>query len=72
MESETVSRFGKLAEQFGHLRLPLQILKSAGGYYLGTMDDTGPVSRESEEYFDSSADAQAALDTGAWTQREHP
>lgn len=50
--------------------LPLQVLRSAAGYYIGTYDD-GPVTRESVAYFPTHSSAQQALDTGAWTQRDH-
>lgn len=53
-------------------RLPLQVLRSAAGYYIGTFDDhDGPCSRESVEYFPSRDAAAKALTTGAWTQRSH-
>lgn len=51
--------------------LPLQVLRSAAGYYIGTYDDDGPVTRESVEYFRTHQSAQQALGTGAWTQRDH-
>jgi hypothetical protein len=60
---------GKLALLYCGLQLRLQVLKSAAGYYIGTADDDGPVSRESEEYWSDRMVAQAALDRGAWTQR---
>ena len=44
------------------------VLHSAAGHYIGTRDIEGPVSRESVEYFRSSAAAQRALDRGGWTQ----
>ncbi|EIC4005151.1 hypothetical protein OHD41_19205 [Escherichia coli] len=50
--------------------LPLQILSSARGYYIGTQCDEGPVSRESEEYFRNYEQAVRALENGIWTQRE--
>ncbi len=53
-------------------RLPLQVLRSAAGHYIGTQDDEGPVSRESVEYFPTHLAAQRALGTHAWTQRAHP
>ncbi|MBV59848.1 MAG: hypothetical protein CMH65_00935 [Nevskiales bacterium] len=52
-------------------RLPLQVLHSAAGHFIGTQDDEGP-SRESVEYFPTRQSAQQALDTGAWMQRRHP
>jgi hypothetical protein len=65
---------GKLAFDFMGVRLPLQVLCSAGGHYLGTFDDEGPVSRESAEYWPTEAAAAKALAAGpdAWTQRDHP
>jgi predicted PolB exonuclease-like 3'-5' exonuclease len=48
--------------------LPLQVLKSARGYYIGTMNHEGPVSRESEEYFKTFQQAEKALVSGNWTQ----
>lgn len=52
-------------------RLPLQVLRSAAGHYIGTFDD-GPASREFVEYFPSHEAARHALETGAWTQRPCP
>lgn len=63
---------GFLAFEFGRRRLPLSVLKSARGYYLGTFCDLGPVSRESAEYWPSEEQAQAAMASGEWTQRDHP
>lgn len=65
-----MSIHGQLAAQFG-FRLSLQVLQSANGYYLGTEDDGGPVSRESVEYFPDREAADRALSTGEWTQRDH-
>jgi|GEM_PF-5384825 hypothetical protein len=50
-------------------QLPLCVLKSGAGYYIGTADDAGPVSRESEEYWRSEECAQLALDKQLWTPR---
>ncbi|WP_179207549.1 hypothetical protein [Escherichia coli] len=41
---------GILAAQAGYT-LPLQVLSSVRGYYIGTQCDEGPVSRESVEYY---------------------
>ncbi|MBE8178428.1 hypothetical protein [Leptospira borgpetersenii] len=73
---------GQLAEKFLDVQLPLQVLGSKAGFYIGTfleldltleMDEMpdffGPVSRESEEYFSSAEEAQYALDKGLWTQK---
>jgi len=64
-----MSIHGQLAAQFGY-RLSLQVLQSANGFYLGTEDNGGPVSRESVEYFPSAEAASLALTSGQWTQRD--
>ncbi|MGE0371788.1 MAG: hypothetical protein AB7Q01_07860 [Gammaproteobacteria bacterium] len=61
---------GLLALTYVGKRLPLQVLRSAAGHYIGTFDD-GPVTRESVEYFPTVEAARHALETGAWTQRRH-
>ncbi|MCC4595463.1 hypothetical protein NRY95_05695 [Xanthomonas campestris pv. phormiicola] len=63
---------GYLALIWVGTRLPLQVLASAADHYIGTIDNEGPVSRESIEYFPSDEAATHALATGAWTQRLHP
>ncbi|MGB3288559.1 MAG: hypothetical protein WBA83_04740 [Burkholderiaceae bacterium] len=60
--------FGHLALTYVDSCLPLEVLHSAGGHYIGTRDAHGPVTRESVEYFRSSAAAQRALQRGGWTQ----
>jgi len=65
--SQPVS-FGHLALTYVGSLLPLEVLHSAAGHYIGTRDVHGPVSRESVEYFRSSATAQRALERGGWTQ----
>jgi len=66
-------QIGKLARAFCHLELELEVLKSNAGFYLGTKDEMSfPVSRESEEYFESFDDAELALKDGNWTQRIRP
>lgn len=65
------SKFGLLAAQAGFY-LPVTVLKSAAGFYLGTADEEGPCSRESLEYFQTRERAEQALATGQWTQRNHP
>ena len=62
---------GLLALAYVGKRLPLQVLRSAAGHYIGTFDD-GPASRESVEYFPSYEAARHALETGAWMQRPCP
>lgn len=55
----------------------VQVLQSAAGWYVGTTftEEEGyetPGSRESEEYYATQAEAQAALDNDTFTQRAHP
>ena len=63
---------GVLAKQWCGVTLPLQVLRSGAGWYIGTYDEEGPCSRESEEYWGTEREAQIALDEGFWTQRDHP
>ena len=52
--------------------LPVQVLRSAAGYYLGTTaTDGSPYSRESVEYWKKPLDATVALELGQWTARRH-
>lgn len=62
---------GQLALDAGY-RLPVKVCQSANGYYLGTSDKDGPVSRESVEYFPTFDAASLALETKEWNQREQP
>ncbi len=69
-----IAPIGQLARDSGY-SLPLRVLKSAAGFYLGTADEEGPVSRESVEYWPIERLAQLALEGSegeTWTQREHP
>lgn len=62
---------GHLAKQIGK-DLPLEVLESARGFYIGTRDEEGPCTRESEEYWRGRAGAEAALSEPSgrlWTQR---
>ena len=45
--------------------LELSVLRSGAGFYIGTMCDCGPYSRESA-YFDSHEEAEEALKDGAF------
>lgn len=67
-----VRRSGQLALEYTGQRLPLQVLKSTAGYYIGTATEEGPCSRESLEYWPSDTAAQQALSSSAWTQRDEP
>lgn len=61
--------FGFIAYQTLGLKLDPTVLKSAAGYYIGTANESGPVSRESVDYYRSQEEAQKALDEGSWKQR---
>ena len=65
-------QFGHLAKLFGGQELPLEILPSRAGYYLGTQCDGEPYSREGREYYKTRHEAEAALKSGQWTQRPSP
>ena len=68
----TKASVGQLALIYCDKLLPLEVLHSAAGHYIGTRDIAGPVSRESREYFRSYAAAQRALERGGWTQLAEP
>jgi hypothetical protein len=61
--------YGRLAAEFGKRVLPLQVCRSAAGFYVGTREGGAPFSRESEEYWRSRTEAERALMSGDWTQR---
>lgn len=65
-------RSGQLALIYCGKRLPIKVLQSAAGFYIGTTDDEGPCSRESEEYFKNRNQAETALLHDSWTQRVEP
>jgi len=60
---------GMLAKRFCKVTLPLQVCKSYAGFYIGTMEEGMPYSRESVDYWETHGLAQAALDSGNWTQK---
>lgn len=72
MTSITHSKIGKLALECCNVRLPIQVLQSNAGYYIGTFDEEGPCSRESLEYFPTYQTANEALTLDLWTQRDEP
>ena len=51
--------------------LPVQVLKSAAGFYLGTLQGGSPFTRESEKYWSTAAEAASALEDGLWTARRY-
>ena len=75
MSTDPTSRkteFGQLAKEFGGLTLPLEILRSQAGWYIGTRLRGAPYSRESAEYYSTGDEAERALNNGQWTQRPAP
>lgn len=73
MTDTSTPAVGLLAHRDMGLQLPLCTLKSAAGYYIGTVhEEHGPVSRESAEYFKTPEQAEQALASGNWTQRLTP
>ncbi|WP_186207403.1 hypothetical protein [Burkholderia gladioli] len=67
-----IHRVGLLAQIYAGMDLPLQVLRSAAGYYIGTAHAGESVSRESHEYFTTHAAAADALANDSWHQRAHP
>lgn len=65
------TRIGLLARAVLGQDLPLKVLQSQVGSYIGTGDDEGPISRESEEYWFDPQHAQHALENDDWTQRAY-
>lgn len=64
---------GYLAMKYCGESLPLQVLESQNGFYIGTVDEDGlPCSRESVQYWATSEAATEALASGMWTQKMHP
>lgn len=66
-------KFGLLALSVTGQLLPVKVLRSAAGCYLGTVAPSGePVSRESEVYFCSAHEAEKHLAQGDWVQKRSP
>lgn len=63
---------GKLAKEICGVELPVTVLESQAGFYLGTEGRGVPFSRESAEYFATRNLAEAALACGKFTQRMNP
>ncbi|MAO61081.1 MULTISPECIES: hypothetical protein [Alloalcanivorax] len=73
MQQKQTEQAGYLAVTYCGLALPLRVMHSGAGYYIGTgSDELGPVSRESEEYFPNRGAAEAALKASNWTQKQTP
>lgn len=63
---------GRMAKEILGVNLELVVMQSAAGFYLGTFDEEGPVSRESEEYWPTRSEAEYALKHKTFTQRWNP
>ena len=63
------TNFGYLAKECGE-HLPLQVMRSNAGHYIGTSQNGLPYTRESVEYYSAQSDAEDALRDGVWTQRQ--
>ncbi|MBE0614126.1 MAG: hypothetical protein IH604_10710 [Burkholderiales bacterium] len=63
---------GKLAKEICGVELPVTVLESQAGFYLGTEEGSVPLSRESAEYYVTKNLAEAALASGKFTQRMNP
>ena len=65
---------GMLALKWCKVRLPIQVLQSAAGFFIGTADpkEPGPISRESQEYWSTREEAEYALRHHEWSQRPNP
>lgn len=59
---------GMLAREAGKC-FPLEACHSYRGYYIGTLNDGMPYTRESQEYWKKSEQATEALKKGTWTQK---
>ena len=68
----TTQRSSHLAWEYCGKRLPLQVLSSQAGFYIGAATDEGPCGRDSLEYWPTEGEAKAALESGNWTQRDEP
>lgn len=62
---------GHLAYVYCGLLLPLQVLRSNAGYYIGTINEGMPCSREST-YYPTEELAQSALTNHSFIQRSNP
>jgi hypothetical protein len=72
MPDDVKQQYGWLAIEFGKRLLPLQVCRSARGFYVGTREENSePFSRELEESWPTRQEAERALISRDWTQRPH-
>jgi hypothetical protein len=73
MPDDVKQQYGWLAAEFAGRQLPVQVCRSASGFYIGTREENGePVSRESKEYWPTRQEAERALTSRIWSQRRVP
>ncbi|MBU9819862.1 hypothetical protein J1782_08180 [Rahnella sp. BCC 1045] len=60
--------YGVLALVCCGKKIPVDVMRSNAGFYLGTSDNMEPLSRESAEYWRTRREAEEALRDGNWTQ----
>jgi hypothetical protein len=73
MPDDVKQLYGWLAAEFGKRQLPLEVCKSAAGFYVGTREEDGePFSRESTQYWPTRQEAERALTSRVWSQRRVP
>ncbi|QAX80329.1 hypothetical protein D5F51_18390 [Yersinia hibernica] len=61
-------QYGKRALTCCGKKMPLEVMRSRAGFYLGTSENAEPLSRESVEYWRTCGEAEDALRTGSWSQ----
>ena len=59
---------GMLAKEAGKC-FPLEVCESYHGFYIGTLNEGLPFTRESREYWKKHEHAALALQQGKWTQK---
>lgn len=74
--SDLWKKCGRLAFRCTGEKLPLLVLKSNAGFYIGTVVSTGdmrgaPNTRESDRYWQTEPEARSALETGNWVQKHN-
>ena len=69
LPSTEIVENGVLAQLAGKT-LPVKVMRSNAGFYLGTEFQKMPFTRESVQYFKDEETALYALDCGDWNQRQ--
>jgi hypothetical protein len=72
VSTQSNEKIGKVAQHYCGVKLPVTVMQSAKGFYLGTISEGVPISRESTEYFRTHDEATQALESGKWLQRIYP